>query len=64
MEVEVSDGTRRHTFQSTATLGDDLITAGGAPSSVAGTSFTLRSADDSVWSVSIDDSGVLTATKQ
>ena len=63
MEVEVGDGTSRHTFQSTATLGDDLISAGGTPSSVGGTSFTLRSGDNSVWSVSIDDDGVLTATK-
>jgi hypothetical protein len=64
MEVQVSNGTLRNTFQGTATLGDDLINATGTPSSVAGTSFTLKSPDASVWAVSIDDSGIMTATKQ
>jgi hypothetical protein len=64
IEVEIDDGTLRHTFRGQATLGDDLITASGAPSSVAGTSFTLRSADSAVWSVTIDNDGILTATKQ
>lgn len=64
MEVQVSDGTLRNTFQGTATLGDDLVSAGPPSGSVAGTSFKLKSADDSIWSVSIDNDGILTATKQ
>lgn len=63
MEIEVAGGGRRQTYQKAAMLSADII-ASASPTPVSNnTSFTLRSADNSQWSVSIDNDGVLTATK-
>jgi hypothetical protein len=64
MEIEVAGGGRRQTYQRAAALSADII-ASSSPTPVANaTSFNLQSPDNGVWSVSIDNDGVLTATKQ
>lgn len=63
LEVEVSNGTRRQTYQRAATLGDDII-ASGSPAPTPGQAvFYLTSPDASTWAVTIGNDGVLTATK-
>jgi hypothetical protein len=64
LEVEISDGTVRQTFQRAATLADDIIKSTSPTPLPANTSFLLQSADESVWQISVDDDGILTATKQ
>ena len=64
MEVEVTDGTRKQTFQSTATLADDIISGSSTPTVVSGDSFTLADANDDLWTVTSGTDGALTATKQ
>lgn len=64
MEVEVSDGTKRHTYQSAAVLGNDIITSSSVtPLINAGSSFQLVSQDNSMWTISVDNDGILTAQK-
>jgi hypothetical protein len=63
LEVEVSDGTLRQTYQQAATLADDIITSTSPTPLPANTSFLLQSTSHT-WSVSIDDDGIMTATKQ
>lgn len=65
MEVEVlSDGARK-TYRTSASFSPDLLVdAAFAPVAVPfNSSFTMQSADSSLWSISIDNDGVLTATK-
>jgi hypothetical protein len=62
-EVEVSDGTRRQTYQTTCNISDDIVSSTSPTPAPANNSFTLRSADNSQWTVTIDNSGILTATK-
>jgi hypothetical protein len=58
-------GTTTTTLPTAATIYNDVIRGGeGVPTSTAAGSFLLQSADNSIWSVSIDNDGVLTATKQ
>lgn len=67
LEIEVTEGSTVETLlQTGVTLRNDIITTAGAlPSAVSpSTSFLLTSPDESVWSVSIDDDGTLSATKQ
>jgi len=53
------------TLPTSATVYNDVIRGGeGVPTSTAAGSFLLQSPDSSIWSVSIDDNGTLTATKQ
>lgn len=64
LEVEVSGGGRRQTYQRPVGLGGDIITsAATAPVATGASSFALLSPDSSQWIVSIDNSGVLTAVK-
>lgn len=66
MEIEVSQGAARQTFQRPATLSLDIITSASpspVPANLA-TSFDLESPDGSVWTVTITDEGELQLAKQ
>lgn len=66
LEVEVSDGTIRQTYATTAAIDDDIITSTSPiPAPVGDTVSTLNFDDGSggTWVVSVDANGVLTATK-
>ena len=65
LEVEVSDGTKRQTYQRPVILSSDIVSsASPAPVPSGSTSFSLLSPDMSQWLISIDNDGILTATKQ
>jgi hypothetical protein len=65
LEVEVTSGSRRQTYQRAATLSANVIdSVATQPPSINSSSFTLLSPDSSTWEISIDDSGALTAEKQ
>ena len=67
MEVEVGDGTLRQTYQQAATLGNDIIASTSPvplPNPTPASSFNLIAPNSDVWNVTIDNDGVLTATKQ
>ena len=67
MEIEVSNGTLRQTYATTASIADDIITTsspaplppGGAPY----TTLTLNDGAGGNWALSVDSSGVVTTTK-
>jgi hypothetical protein len=62
MEVEISEGAVRQTFRQGATLSADLITS-TSPSplpAVTATSFALQSANGTVFTISVTNSGELT----
>jgi len=64
LEVEVSDGTIRQTFQKGVTLSDDIIVSGSAvPTPGNATSRTMTAPDGSVWQETIDNSGVTSWAK-
>jgi hypothetical protein len=66
LEVEVAGGGRRQTYQTAATIADDIISSTSPsplPANVAA-SFNLSDNTNAVWTITIDDDGVLTATKQ
>ena len=64
LEVEVSGGGRRQTYQTPISLAADIISsASPAPVPVGSTSFALLAPDNSQWVVSIDNDGILSATK-
>jgi hypothetical protein len=65
LEVEVSDGTKRHTYQTTASLANDIISSSSPITAIvnATTNFSLNSADGSTWNITIDNNGLLTASK-
>jgi hypothetical protein len=67
-KIEVTwsvSGTTTTTLPTAATIYNDVIRGGeGVPTLVAAASFLLRSPDNAIWSVSIDNDGILTATKQ
>jgi hypothetical protein len=64
MEIEVSASGRRQTYQKGVTLGADIIASvTTAPASINSASFTLLAPDSSLWTVTIDNDGILTATK-
>ena len=64
MEIEVAGSGRRQTYQRACNLSADIIASAGPTPVINNTSFTLRSADTSLWTVTIDNDGSLTATKQ
>jgi hypothetical protein len=66
LEVEVFNAgtTARQTYQQGATIANDIITSTSPTPLPANTSFSLASPDNSTWEVTIDDNGILTATKQ
>ena len=67
-KIEVSwtmDATTSSTLPTSATIYNDVIRGGeGVPTATAAASFLLQSPDNSIWSISIDNNGSLTATKQ
>lgn len=67
-KIELSwtvDGSTSSTLPTSATVFNDVIRGGeSVPTVTAAASFLLQSPDNSLWSVSIDNSGILTATKQ
>lgn len=67
LEIETTFSGKTETVaQALVTLNNDIIapTASLPTSATPQTSFTLRSSDNSAWTVTIDNNGVLTATKQ
>jgi hypothetical protein len=67
LEIEVSGGGKRQTYRRGVTLSSDIITSSSPaplPTITPATSFNLIAPDSSVWNVTIDNSGVLAATKQ
>lgn len=65
MEVEVSGSGRRQTYQRPINLSADIISsASPAPVPSGSASFALLAPDNSQWIVSIDNDGILTASKQ
>jgi hypothetical protein len=53
------------TLPTSATIYNDVIRGGeGVPVATAATSFLIKSPDDAIWQISIDNDGILTATKQ
>ena len=65
LEVEVAGGSRRQTYQNAATLSGDIISSTSPSPLPVGTSssFNLSDGAGGVWTVTIDSSGVLTASK-
>jgi hypothetical protein len=66
LEIEVSGSGKRQTYRRAVTLSSDIITSTSAaplPAITPATSFNLIAPDSSVWNVTIDNSGILTATK-
>lgn len=64
LEVEVSGGGKRQTYQRTVGLSADIVSSSSPTPLPGGSSFLLKAPDNSTWSVSIDNDGILTATKQ
>ena len=65
MEIEVTEGGKIETVaQALVTLNNDIITTtGGVPVTVSpATFFYLKSPDNTVFSISVDNDGALTAT--
>jgi hypothetical protein len=65
VEIEWTEsGTTSSTLPAAATIFNDVIRGGeGVPTVTAAASFKLLSADSSLWTVTIDNDGILTATK-
>jgi len=65
MELEVTSGARRQTYQKAVTLSADIISSTSPSPLPVGTanSFNLSDGAGGVWTVTIDSSGVLTASK-
>jgi hypothetical protein len=65
VEIEWTEsGTTSSTLPTSAIVYNDVIRGGeGVPTVTAAASFKLLSADSSLWTVTIDNDGILTATK-
>jgi len=66
LEVEVSDGTLRQTYASTASISNDIITSTSpVPVPSGGTTAVLNFTDGSggTWALSVDANGIVTTTK-
>lgn len=65
VEIEWSEsGTTSSTLPTSATIYNDVIRGGeGVPTVTAAASFKLLSADSSLWTITVDNDGILTATK-
>jgi hypothetical protein len=64
LEIEVSGGGARQTYQQAASVAADIIASTSPTPVSANVSFVLQSPDASQWLVTIDNDGILTATKQ
>ena len=65
VEIEWTEGgTTSSTLPTVATIFNDVIRGGeGVPTVIAAASFKLLAPDSSLWTVTIDNDGILTATK-
>lgn len=65
VEIEFAEGgTNSSTLPTTATIFNDVIRGGeGVPTVTAAASFKLLAPDSSLWTITVDDDGILTATK-
>ena len=65
VEIEWTEsGTTSSTLPTSATIYNDVIRGGeGVPTVTAAASFKLLAPDSSLWTVTIDNDGILTATK-
>jgi hypothetical protein len=65
VEIEWTEsGTTSSTLPTAATVFNDVIRGGeGVPTVTAAASFKLLSADSSLWTITVDNDGILTATK-
>ena len=65
VEIEwIESGTTSSTLPTSATVFNDVIRGGeGVPTVTAAASFKLLAPDASLWTVTIDNDGILTATK-
>jgi hypothetical protein len=65
VEIEWTEsGTTSSTLPTSATIYNDVIRGGeGVPTVTAAASFKLLSADSSLWTITVDNDGILTATK-
>ena len=64
LEIEVSSGGLKQTFQTNCTIGDDIISGNTTPTVVSGSSFTIKDSSNALWAVTIGTDGTLSATKQ
>lgn len=65
LEIEVSDGTVRQTYQTTCTLASDLLKSTSPTPVPAGSlGFNMIASNGDVYTITIDNDGILTATKQ
>jgi len=66
VEVEYADsGLISSTLPCSAVVFNDVIRGDeGVPTNTATSTFLLESPDESIWQISVDDDGILTATKQ
>jgi hypothetical protein len=66
MEVEVAQGGVRKTYRTGASFSADLLASSVSSPVVVpfNGSITLQSSDSSLWSITVDNDGILTATKQ
>lgn len=63
-EVEVTDGARRQTYQTTCSLSDDIISSTSPTPTPSGSlGFSMLSPDNSQWTITVDNNGIVTATK-
>ena len=63
-EVEVAGGGRRQTYQTTCSLSDDIVSSTSpTPVPVGSQGFAMLSPDSSQWTITVDNDGVVTATK-
>jgi hypothetical protein len=63
-EVEVAGGGRRQTYQTTCSLSDDIVSSTSpTPAPVGSQGFAMLSPDSSQWTITVDNDGVVTATK-
>jgi hypothetical protein len=65
VEIEWTEsGTTSSTLPTSATIYNDVIRGGeGVPTVTAAASFKLLSGDSSLWTITVDNDGILTATK-
>jgi hypothetical protein len=65
-EVEVAGNGRRQTYQTTCSVGDDIITSNNAIPLPANTGNSINLSDGAggVWTVTVDANGILTTAKQ
>lgn len=67
LEVEVAAGGLRQTWQAPVVVSSDIISSSSPaplPTITPASSFNVTSPDASVWNITVDNSGILTATKQ